>query len=127
MNPLCPYCGEESKLVKGNEIYCGFANLQNKNFYECLACDAHVGCHEGTSEPLGSLADFRLREARNLAHKAFDPIWKARHSRRMNRKHAYSWLSRQTGIPYKECHMGQMNIEQCELVISIINQYKETW
>jgi len=124
MNPICPYCGKESKLVKGEEVYCGFESLKDKPYYECLPCDAHVGCHINTLVPLGTLADYNLRKARRQAHLTFDEVWK---TYGMSRNHAYSWLSRQTRIPYKECHIGMMDTGQCELVILIVNQFKDTW
>ena len=48
-------------------------------------CDAYVGCHEGTTLPLGRPANARLRTLKAEAHKQFDPIWK---SGLMNRREA---------------------------------------
>lgn len=127
MNPICPYCGETTKLVKGDEIYCGREALKDIPFYECLPCDAHVGCHKGTTNPMGSPANYELRKARNAAHKAFDSIWKNPKITKMCRADAYSWLSRQTRIPYKECHIGMMDVKQCNLTVTIVTQYKATW
>lgn len=31
----------------------------------------------------------------------------------------YKWLSKQTGIPREQCHMSQMNQDQCMLVVDI--------
>jgi hypothetical protein len=36
-----------------------------------------VGCHKGTTKPLGRLADAELREWKKRAHAAFDPVWQA--------------------------------------------------
>ncbi len=124
MNPLCPYCGQESKIVTGDEIYCGREDLKDRYYYECLPCDAYVGTHKGTLRPYGTLANLELRKARNEAHKVFDEIWQ---TGRMSRTHAYSWLCRQTDIEYKSCHIGLMDLDQCNLIITIVNQYKETW
>ena len=124
MTIKCPYCKKPAKLVKGDEIYPGRASTANKNYYECLPCNAYVGCHPNSTIPLGHLADLELRTARRQVHKQFDEIWR---SGRMVRTHAYSWLSRQTGIPYKECHIGMMNKAQCESAVAIVISYKETW
>jgi len=123
MNPICPYCGKVSKLVRGDEVYCGRPGIENKWFYECLPCDAHVGCHPGTRTPLGNLANGILRRLRLKAHKVFDTIWKTPKKTRMNRTMAYTWLSRQTGIPYKQCHIGMMDEVQCTQVIIIATAY----
>lgn len=72
----CPYCRQPAKLVTGAAMYPHRPDLIHKWFYRCFPCDAHVGCHPGTRNPLGRLANFELRTAKIAAHAAFDPIWR---------------------------------------------------
>lgn len=100
--------------------YCGAAAERTEHFawgtqYECVPCDARVGCHRGTDTPLGTLANAELRAARKAAHAAFDPIWK---TRRMSRARAYTWLARALGIRKQYCHIGMFNVAQCEATVS---------
>lgn len=61
--PTCPYCGKDSVLVNGHVIYPHRPDLLEKKFYWCKPCDAYVGCHPGTANPLGRLANAELRRA----------------------------------------------------------------
>lgn len=103
----CPYCGSTPELVDSKEIYgrsYGYA-------YLCRPCDAYVGCHKGTTEPLGRLADARLRDLKKRAHFLFDRLWKE--SKRTTRSKAYQSLADHLNIPAKYCHIGMFNPEQC--------------
>lgn len=77
--PICAYCGVRSKLVTGKDLYPHRPDLYSLNFYQCTPCDAHVGCHKGTPNPLGRLANAELRKMKSAAHAVFDPIWKSRY------------------------------------------------
>ena len=114
----CPYCGNKAKLVKGTEIYCGFKNLADKWFWECLPCSAHVGCHGKTTNALGSLARIDLRQQRITAHHYFDRIWGAQ---RRSRKVAYQMLCRELDLPHTECHIAMFDMETCTKVIALCN------
>jgi hypothetical protein len=118
MTPICPYCGKESKRVKGDVIYPHRYDLHSKVFYQCSECDAYVGCHPRSDKPLGGLANGDLRRIRSLAHRAFDPLWnEARNESR--RRAAYSWLADQLGIPSNQCHIGQFDVETCKKVLDV--------
>lgn len=41
--------------------------------YICVLCEAWVGCHKGTEQPLGAPANAALRQARQRVHAVFDP------------------------------------------------------
>ena len=62
----CPYCGAPVLLKDSNYVY-----HNNKNYGKMWVCsnypecDAYVGCHPGTTIPLGRLADSALRKAKN--------------------------------------------------------------
>lgn len=112
---LCPYCSQPAKLVGGLAIYPHRKDLADKLLYQCAPCKAHVGCHPGTKNPLGRLANAELRKAKMAAHAAFDPIWQ---SGEKKRKAAYAWLSDATGIPKNDCHIGMMDVADCLKVVN---------
>jgi hypothetical protein len=113
--PTCLECGSSAHLVDGKTIYPHRSDLFGRTYWLC-ECGAYCGCHRGTTIPLGSPAGTNTRRARGEAHKAFDPIWK---SGQMSRRRAYLWLSRQTGIDRKVCHIGMMTVEQAKLVVAV--------
>jgi hypothetical protein len=117
----CPYCGLEVQLVDGRRIYPHRPDLYQKKFYLCAPCDAYVGCHAGTTNPLGRLADSKLRRAKLAAHAAFDPLWK---NRTMTRGQAYAWLATQLRIPQDLCHIGMMDVDQCRQVVEIVGRMR---
>lgn len=116
VNPICPYCESESKCVSGDVVYPHRKDLHSKWFYQCKPCDAYVGCHPGTKNPLGRLANAELRKYKSLAHKAFDPIWK---EKIMKRSDAYKSLAAEMKINAAECHIGMFDVNQCKQVIAI--------
>lgn len=117
----CPYCNRPACLVDGVMVYPHRPDLHEKKFYICPPCDAYVGCHRGTTRPLGRLANAELRLAKIAAHAAFDPLWR---NRQMTRNAAYSWLARQLGIRREDCHVGEFDIEQCRRVVAVCEQRK---
>lgn len=124
--PICPYCGGDAVLVKGDVIYPNTRDLDihDRRYWYCAGDGAWVGCHEKTEKPLGRLADVWLRQAKQRAHDVFDPIWKEKARRaKINIHHArgkgYRWLAEQMGIPASEMHIGMLSIEQCEQVVAI--------
>lgn len=123
-NPICPYCGYESELVKGDKIYPHRKDLYDKNFYLCGADNAYVGCHGNSTKPLGRLADANLRKMKSAAHAAFDPLWK---SGKISRSDAYRILSERLGIKREECHIGMFSPFQCQRVIILSKQLKEEY
>ena len=114
--PNCPYCGNKSDSVTGNVVYQHRPDLYNKWFYRCVPCDAYVGCHPNTKNPLGRLANAELRKYKSMAHRAFDPIWK---TKAMKRSDAYKVLAAEMRIQPSECHIGMFDTAQCKQVIAI--------
>ena len=47
----CSYCGNDAELVGGESVYPHRPDLYYLKFYQCLPCDAWVGCHRGTTKP----------------------------------------------------------------------------
>ncbi len=127
--PICPYCKKPSRLVKGIKIYPKLTALHDKDIYLCEPCDAYVGCHKGTTNPLGTLADKELRAARMKLHnQVIDPIWKeapfklaepvkgkraVRNVQSIARQRVYAFMAARMGIPAAECHISMFDIERC--------------
>ncbi len=131
--PLLCECGRRAELVTGQVIYPGRADLYTKRFWLCDPCDAYVGCHPGSTRPLGTLAGPELRRARMRAHNALDPLWrhaedhypdlpkrKIRAIRNIARSRVYRWLSLRLGIPEDQCHIGQSDVETCEAIVQAL-------
>lgn len=114
--PDCPYCGGESHLADSTRIYSG---VSYGPIYLCDGyprCDAYVGCHKGTTKPLGRLADAELRRAKKAAHAVFDRLWK--YKDKGARSRAYEWLAEKLGISVEDCHIGMFDIQQCRSVVA---------
>jgi NAD-dependent aldehyde dehydrogenases len=116
----CPYCNRPVYLVNGKMMYPHRPDLYEKKFYLCIPCNAYVGCHPGTTEPLGRLANAELRAAKIAAHAAFDPLWRTVGNRK--RSEAYRWLADKLGIRWKDCHIGMFDVETCKRVVEICNE-----
>lgn len=119
---LCPYCLKETELAPSSVVY--GPNLPSYGYiYHCQSCFAYVGCHKGTTEALGRLANTELREYKKIAHAAFDPLWKhpsfisQGYSKLEARTAMYMWLSVMMGLDIADTHIGMFDIEQCKDVI----------
>jgi hypothetical protein len=109
----CPYCGRDAELVSDKEVY---ERSYGRRVWLCRPCNAYVGCHQGTNEALGTLANQELREARMKAHMAFDKWWK---EDKVPRTATYAYLAGALGIRIKECHIGMFDLETCQQVADI--------
>ena len=113
--PRCPYCGAVSRLRSADGIY--FDNSKEAMLYVCKnypACDAYVRVHPGTTIPMGTLANKKVRSLRCEAHKHFNKIYL---KGIMTREEAYEWLSHMLGLPIADTHIGQMGEYYCQKVI----------
>lgn len=127
-NPKCPYCGNTARLFKTSEAF--YNGRDYGPLWACVPCEAWVGCHKGTFVALGRLANTELRKAKQRAHAAFDPIWKARLARRraedsrytkgMARGGRYKALAELLGIPRAVCHIGMFDVDLCNRTVEII-------
>lgn len=120
----CPECGKEASLVRGTDVYPHRKDLSHLDFWVCKTpfCDTRVGCHPGTSIPLGSMATLRLRTVRSTAHRVFDPLWK---KGPITRKQAYSWLAKELSVKIQDCHIGQFNEIECNKVMQLCQTLKQ--
>lgn len=92
--------------------------------WTCTPCVARVGCHPGTENALGRLANAELRAAKQAAHAAFDPLWRRKMERdsvgQSKARHAgYRWLAGQMGLPVKKTHIGHFDLAQCQRVVEV--------
>jgi ssDNA-binding Zn-finger/Zn-ribbon topoisomerase 1 len=105
----CPYCSGNVLLKDSSIIYGKSYGL----VYICEnypKCSAFVGVHQGTTRPLGTLADSRLRELRKQCHAKFDQLWK---SKKMARYQAYIWLQDNMEMTPEQAHIGMFRENDC--------------
>lgn len=131
MRVVCDYCKKSAEIVTGDVLYPHRADLHKLYFYTCPPCGAYVGCHPGTTKPLGRLANAELRVWKGKAHAAFDPIWKKRffdkkridpdYKKGMARGGRYKKLAELLGIPKDNCHIGMFDVDMCKRVIEVCN------
>lgn len=115
--PKCADCGSLATLTCGAEVYPHRPDLADKPVWVCT-CGARCGCHPDTIKPLGTPAGAETRIARMDAHRTFDVLWK---SGTMSRKAAYRWLAEQMDLHPDDCHIGMMDREQAEKVVTIVD------
>ena len=118
----CPYCGNRAKFVDSKVIYGRSYGM----IYLCRPCDAYVGVHKGTDQPLGRLANAELRDWKKRAHAQFDPIWQ-RGQFKGNRGAAYDWLSKQMDLPKSETRIGMFDVSQCKRVVSVMENERKKY
>ena len=112
----CNYCGGRAELTSSAEVYGG---KYYGMIYLCRPCWAYVGCHPGTKNPLGRVANAELRNWKMKAHAVFDPIWK---SGKMTRRETYEYLAEKLNISVDKCHIGMFDVDNCKKVIEIMNK-----
>lgn len=114
---ICQKCMRKAKLVTGEYIFPFNKKYKDHNYYVCEGCGDYVGCHEGTTKALGTLADKRLREKRIQVHRAFDQIWK---DSPISRKQAYEYLAEKLDIPLVKCHIGLFDLQLCQRALEVM-------
>ncbi len=122
----CPYCQGTVTLHQSSD------HIYRRDYgpvWQCEDCKAYVGCHKGTTEPLGRLADAELRTAKKAAHTAFDPLWEQkikRHSvsKKTARNAGYEWLAGQLEIDKNDCHIGMFDPAMCKRVAEVCAPYR---
>ena len=96
--------------------------LEKEYIYQCQNCNARVGCHKGTTRPLGNVANETLRLKRMETHQVFDAFWKRRG---MSRTQGYKWLAGKMGLPERLTHIGGFEMDQCQKVIDLCRNTKK--
>ena len=116
---ICRYCGGVIKLIPAKMVYGESTRrlgMEGEYIYQCQNCNARVGCHKGTTRPLGNVANEVLRLKRMEAHRVFDALWK---SGRMTRTGAYRWLAGELHLRPDRAHIGGFEMDQCQKVIEL--------
>ncbi len=125
----CPYCARPTIRTNGFVVY-GRLDLKSKRIIACFHCDAWVGCHSSTGEPLGAIANKEVRDARRRGHAAFDPLWDKDKARKgmpagwtppfHGRPSAYAWLAKELGLVPGTLHFAQMtDLEQIAKAVAL--------
>lgn len=125
----CPYCGADAEYRHSSVVYGDRGDYGY--LYVCAnypRCDAYVGVHKGTYNPLGRMANAELRRWKGKAHKAFDVLWRRKMaivgcSKKVARGLAYHWLSKQLGISERKCHIGMFDVAECKQVVDVCGPY----
>lgn len=127
---VCPECGAAMVLRRTAKFK--WRDGVGRLFYGCSrwpACDATHGAHPD-GRPLGIPADKATKQARTLAHAAFDSLrekrgWVGGHKETHG---AYVWLGRKLGIPETEikekCHVAMFDSATCARVVEICEAAK---
>ena len=123
----CPYCGGWTRTIDSALIYNGQGFGWVVACAKWPACQAWVGCHRGTTNPLGRLADYELRKAKMEAHSWCDRLWKKKYRMQQAEAHrrrteAYAWLAKAMGLRVKECHIGWFDIEKYREVVRLCKE-----
>ena len=117
---ICRYCGGVVRLVPAAEVYGAAAarrlGIEREKFYQCQNCNARVGCHKGTTRPLGNLANETLRLKRKETHQVFDSFWK---ERGMTRTQAYHWMAKKLRLSEQLAHIGGFEMDRCQRLIDL--------
>lgn len=106
---VCPYCDGRVIYTTNDMIY-GKQYGDWPYVYMCVECQASVGVHPNTDEPLGYLADKRLKTLRKDCKAWFEKVWR---SGILSRTEAYKWLATEMGMDRRNCHWGMFNADQC--------------
>lgn len=113
----CNYCNNEAIWCENKTIY-GRNYGKSYMVYYCKPCDAYVGCHNNTKQPLGSLANKELRELRKKSKNMWIEKCNIDWSDSRSKANGYRDLRNRLGY---EFHFGESTKEQCLQVISLMS------
>lgn len=111
----CPECGAPMTLITKNAKY--------GPFYGCVMF-RQTGCRgthsaHANGQPMGVPGDRETKAARVRAHAAFDQLWTGG---KMSRKKAYQWMQETMHLTKRQAHIGKFDVEQCEALITHIQE-----
>lgn len=110
----CPYCGAPAILENATRVYgvdCDDLLYVCKNY---PACDSYIRTIPGSTQPMGTLANAKLRKLRRETHEIFDQLF-LRHY--MTKDAAYDWMSFWLSRPRAYTHIGMLDTFACHLVM----------
>lgn len=109
----------EARLTDGKEMYPHRADLAKMLFWVCDTDRAFVGCHRGSTRPLGFLATPEVKKWRKIIHGILDPLWEAR---RIPRGKAYAYISHRLGRTY---HTAEIySVKEAKEIYEIVKTLK---
>ena len=120
---FCTGCQREvfARLTTGKEMYPHRSDLATMPFWVCDTDRAFVGCHKGSTTPLGFLATPEVKKWRKIIHGILDPLWQAR---RIKRGQAYAYISHRLGRTY---HTAEIySVEEAKQIYAIVLKLKES-
>ena len=115
---ICEYCG--GKVILTDAVVVCSKNAGK--VYLCTNCNAYVFAHKDSNRPMGTLANTVLRLKRQEAHRIFDAAWKMKN---FTRSEAYEQLAECMDIPKHRTHIAFFNVEQCDKVIRICQEWEQ--
>lgn len=122
MKIFCTGCQIEvdARFTDAKEVYPARPELAALRFYIHDVCGASVGCHKGTTKPLGFLATPEVKKWRKIIHGILDPLW---HTRRIPRGKAYAYISHRLGRTY---HTAEIySVEEAKQIYEIVKTLKD--
>lgn len=122
--PTCGYCGQPGLLRRRSELW---RNASDQWLWVCSnypACDAMVGCHDGSDQPYGTMARKRLRDLRRHCHQVFDPLWQFPLPG-VTRDLVYRIASALFAPPGTEFHIGSLDEAGCEAFLDRVAELEE--
>jgi hypothetical protein len=116
----CPYCGARAFLRPASAVH--GERARDEYLYVCSRypkCDAYVSAHKQSHQPMGVLANGKLRRKRIDAHRAFDRLWR---EGIMKKWQAYIWMQAKFGLSPRQAHIANFSEYMCDELISLCEQ-----
>ena len=102
----CNYCNNEAEWVENKVIY-GRNYGDSYMIWLCRPCDAYVGCHQNTKNPLGRMSNKEERELKKEVKKAYLAKFE-----QYGKRWYYKHLAEMLDIPMQEAHFGMFDKEK---------------
>lgn len=110
----CNYCNGECEWVSNKEVY-GKKYGKSHMIWLCRDCDAYVGCHNNSKNPMGTLANRKLRQLRKDAKNLF--ISKCLNGNRQYNYDRYCEIASLLNKKMSKTHFAMFNEEDCQKII----------
>lgn len=99
----CNYCSEDAEWVENKEVY-GKNYGKSYMIFLCRKCDAYVGCHQNTKNPLGRMSNKEERELKKEVKGLYLDMFE-----KYGKRWYYKHLAEILDIPMKEAHFGMFD------------------
>lgn len=128
-NLTCPFCNQPALYSATSKFLYGGRDYGSVYFCMCKPDGVYVGCHKGTSNPLGELCDSEVRLLRMECHKLFDPYWQSftnltKKQQNEMRNTMYKNLAKIMKIEPSKCHISMFDKQLCEQAIGLLKAKK---